>query len=96
MAMTEKTPEKPKADQSSSVKADAPSQVPGLHPASSIPPENMTFAAVAAGSSGSLAAGIAAAGALGMAEGEIEYQRRWAKRVKEARGWQKVWRIIWG
>ena len=64
--------------------------------AASIPPEHMTLAALAAGSSESIGQGIATAGALGMAQGEADYQRRWAKRVREAHGWKKLWRIIWG
>lgn len=68
----------------------------GPHPASSVPPENMPLAAVVAGASGSIGRGIAVAGSLDMAQGEVEYQRRWSQRVSEARGWQKVWRIIWG
>lgn len=74
----------------------APTSDAALHPSSSIPPENMTVAAVVAGSSGSIGKGIAVAGALDMAQGEVDYQRRWSQRIREARGWQKVWRIIWG
>lgn len=76
--------------------ASTPPPPVNLHPASSIPPEHMTTAAVVAGSSGSIGKGIATAGALDMAQGEVDYQRRWAQRIREAHGWQKVWRIIWG
>lgn len=73
-----------------------PTTTPGPPRASSIAPEQMTLAAVVAGSSGSIGQGIATAGAVGMAQGEQDYQRRWAQRVRGARGWQKLWRITWG
>ena len=40
--------------------------------------------------------GIASAGFVGATNADMEYQRRWAEKRREARGWRKIWVFIWG
>lgn len=66
--------------------------------------DTLTFGAIVAGtvlaSGGSTAdataTAIGAAGSTDWAARDLEYQKRWAQRIREAHGWRKVWRIIWG
>ena len=63
-----------------------------------------TFAAVVAGASlangasteDAVRTGIASAGFVGATNADMEYQRRWAEKRREARGWRKIWVFIWG
>lgn len=63
-----------------------------------------TFAAVVAGASlangasteDAVRTGIASAGFVGATNADMDYQRRWAAKRREARGWRKIWVFIWG